>query len=478
MSKEGLLSKSVNGVMWTSIDILVNKVGLFLASLYIARLLGPEVYGLIGMISIFINIGNSLVDSGMSMSLIRSPEINKVDMSSVFLGSLLISLFVYAAFYFAAPFIADFYSQPVLTNVVRIYCLIFIVSAFRSVQSALLSRELKFKKNTMIALPAIIIAITCGIVLAHKGAGVWSIVAMYLVQQFILALLLWSLSSWRLKLIFSKEAFKKHFSFGYKVTMTGMLNNICNNVNNVLIGRFYPLRLSGYYERAFSLNQIPAGVFTAMVSKVATPALAKIQHDKMKVVNAFRSLVKYVFLVMTFIMLLMIVFADELIFILLGNQWVNIVPYLQLISLAMVFLPVHILNANLLFVFGKSNLALRAEIIKKIFQVMFALILFKFGVFWLVSSLIFGSVVELFVNAYFVNKVVPFGVKAQLSAIRNPLLLFLSLLTISYFIKISSGGGDIWISIVLLLGILVSYALFIFIYERKNLQVFRAMMKK
>lgn len=477
MAKEGLLNKSISGVTWTFIDIMVNKVGVFIATLFIARMLGPEVFGLIGMIAVFVTIGNGLVDSGMSMSLIRSPEINEVDTSTVFIGSLFISFIIYGIFYLAAPFIADFYSQPILIDVIRVYCLIFIISAFRVVQSALLSRNLEFKKNTLITLPAIVISIACGFIMAYKGAGVWSIVTMYLVQQFVIALLLWVFSSWRLKLIFSKKSFKEHFNFGYKVTMTGLLNNICNNVNNILIGRFFPLRESGYYERAFSLNQTPAGVFTAMISKVATPALAKIQHNKEQVVNTFRSIIKYVFLIMTFVMLLMIVFAKEIVMILLGAEWLNIVPYLQLISLGVVFLPIHILNANLLFVFGKSNLALRAEIVKKTIQVLFSLVLFNFGIFWLVSSLIFGSIVELFVNAYFVNKVVPFGIKEQFLSIRHPLILFLVLLVVSYFVKAGLGDG-ILPAVCLLLTIVVAYGVFLYVFERHNLRRFKTMLNK
>lgn len=426
----GLTNKSISGVIWTFADVVVNKAGFFLATIYIARILGPDIYGLIGMITIFITIGNSLVDSGMSVSLIRSPKITTLDVSSVFIGSLIVSVAVYLLFFILAPYVSDFYSQPILTDVIRVYCLIFVISAFRVVQSSLIIRDLEFKKNTLLTLPAVILSIIVGILFAKFGFGIWSVVYMYLVQQVILTILLWVYSDWLFKFGFSKEVFKKHFLFGYKLTLSGLLNTACGNLNNVLIGRFYSLQQSGFYERSYSLNLYPVTVFTAIISKVSMPVLSKIQNDSEKVSFIFHFLLKYSFLLMSFLMLIMFIFAEDIIYIMLGNEWINAVPYLKLLVLSSIFVPIHMFNVNVLQVYGRSDYFLRAEMIKKTIQVFLIVLLFRFGIMWLISSMIFLSVVEIFINAYYVRKVIPFSVKDQVKSFFPSLIPFLFFLLV------------------------------------------------
>lgn len=476
-SNSSLLNKSINGIIWTFIDVVLNKVLFFLATLYIARILGPATFGLIGMITVFITIGNSLVDSGMSISLVRSPEISEIDISTVFIGSLIIGIISYAIFFLSAPYISAFYSQPILTNVLRVYCLIFIITAFRCVQSALITRNLDFKKNTLIALPAVLISVLIGVILANNGWGIWSIIYMYLTQQTIIAVLLWLFSGWKIQPIFSKKVFKVHFSFGYKLTLAGLLNTTCNNLNNILIGRFYPAEQSGFYERAYSLNLYPSTVFTAIISKVFMPVLSKIQNNKEQVVNILSILIKYSFLIITFIMSFMILFAKEIIYLILGEEWIGATPYLQIISLASVFLPIHMFNLNILQIYGKSDMFLKAEVIKKVLQVTFIILLFRWKVLGLSSSLIFLSISELFVNSYFVNKQIHFSIIQQFKHFREPLILFILILVLSFFFQAFTEKGIFQYSIIVLT-IIVFYSIYVFLFNKKDIYRIKIILNK
>lgn len=465
-----LIKKSLSGVLWTFLDVCINKIGFFLTTLYLARILGPEVYGLIGMITIFITIGNSLVDSGMSVSLIRMPQISKLDISSVFFGNLFVSIVVYLVLFFLSPSISSFYNQDILLNVIRVYCLVFIISAFRVVQTAIIIRNLDFKKNTLLTIPAVLISIFIGVFLAKEGYGIWSVVFMYISQQSILTFLLWYFTKERIDIVFSFNVLKKHFSFGYKLTISGLLNTACNNFNNILIGKYYPLQLSGYYERAYSLNQYPVSVFTAIISKVSLPILSKIQSNRSKVISILHYLIKYSFFVMSLLMLFMIVFAKEIVMILLGKDWIDTAPYLQVISIACVFMPIHTFNVNIMQIYGRSDLFLKSELIKKIFQITCIVMLFKFGIFWMISSLVFTSIFELFINAYFVKKIISFGFKKQFFIIIKPLLLFLLVLSCSFYVKNSKlivSSLSLKCVLIMFLAVLL-YLLYFIVFNNKD----------
>lgn len=468
MSNLNFFGSSVNGVFWTFIDVIFNKLSFFIALIFIARILGPEVYGIIGMVTIFITIGNSLVDGGMSISLIRSPEINRYDISNVFICNLLLSIIVYIVFYISAPYISNFYNQEIIIQVIRVYCLIFIITAFRAIHSALLIRRLEFRKSMLISIPSSLIGILVGVFLAMNEYGIWSIVFMYLTQQFVLTVCLWFISKDRIVVLFNWDYLSKHFKFGYKLTLSGLLNTACNNLNNVIIGRMYPLSFSGFYERAYSLNQYPSTVLTAIISKVTLPIISRIQEDVIAVRSILKKIIRYTFFIMSFIMLNIIVFANDIVFFILGKDWLPSVPYLQLLSLGSLFLPIHMFNINILQAYGRSDLFLKAEFIKKIFQVISILFLMKLGVFWLVSSLVFLSIFELFINAHYVNIILKKNTMIeQLSVYYKELIFFIVILGLSFFSEIYI-DNHIEIKIGIFLLILIAYLLYSLIYFKKE----------
>ncbi len=196
----------------------------FVAMLFLARWLGPIDFGLMGMIAVFIGIGTSLVDSGMSSSIIRTKNADDSDFSTVFYMNMAMSLLVYALMFYTAPYISSFYGQAVLIDIIRIYCLVFIISAFSAVQLAILNKEMRFKRIMLLNAPSIIIGVSVGLFLGYNNYGVWSIVSMYMTTQIILSLLLWITGSWKPSLNFSKEKLKYHYNFGYKIMLSGLLD--------------------------------------------------------------------------------------------------------------------------------------------------------------------------------------------------------------------------------------------------------------
>ena len=408
-----LKKQTFSGLIWTFADTFLVRGASFIATLLLARLLGPSEFGLIGMISVFIAIGISLVDSGLSSSLIRTKDADDKDYSTVFYLNLAMSLLVYVILFFTAPYIARFYGQELLIDIIRVYCLGFLITAFTAVQIALLNKEMKFQKLMHYNIPGTITGMAVGLILGYNGYGVWSIVWMYLSNQIVQSIIVWSFSSWKPSGTFSKEKLIYHYSFGYKLLLSGLLDTIFKNIYNVLIGKFFSLKSLGYYERANALNEYPVMTITGIISKVSYPLLARIQEEKERLATVYRQLLLFTFFIITPLMLGSSAIAEPLFLLVLGEQWLPAVPFFKIICLAAIFFPIHSLNINVLKIYGRTDLFLKLEVIKKFTTSISILIAFQFGILALVWSMVFNSVLSLLINTYYSREMINYKMGRQ-----------------------------------------------------------------
>lgn len=429
-----LRKQTFSGLAWTLTDTILLKGGAFVAQLVLARLLGPSEFGLIGMIAIFIAVGTSLVDSGLSSSLVRTKNVSSIDYNTVFFTNLGISCFIYLLIFFLAPIIANFYSQPILIAVIRVYCLSFVISAFSTIQMTIYIKEMKFRRLTLINIPGTIFGIGTGILLGYNGYGVWSIVFMYLVTQLSLSILLWIGSDWKPSLIFSKDKLKFHFLFGYKLMLSGLLNTTFDNIYNILIGKFYNIKTLGYYERAYLFNQYPVTMLTNVIGKVTYPMFASIQDEKEKIAAVYRRILQLTFFLTAPLMFCAAALAKPLFTLVLGTQWLPAVPFFQILCFSSMLYPIHAFNLNILKVFGRSDLFLKLEIIKKIVIVLAVMVSFRFGIFPLVWSAVVSSFIALLINTHYSSPMINYSVKAQLLDMLPSFLLAGSVGLMIYFI--------------------------------------------
>jgi O-antigen/teichoic acid export membrane protein len=406
----------------------------FIAGIILARILGPEEFGLIGMISVFIAIGNALVDSGLSTSIIRTKDADNSDYSTVFYLNIALSILVYVALFFLAPYVSQFYNQGILTLIIRIYCLSFIISALSSVQLVILNKEMQFRKMLLLNIPGTLIGIVIGIVMGYYGYGVWSIVWMYLGTQLIQSILLWVFSSWKPSFNFSKEKMKFHYGFGYKLMLSGLIDTVFKNIYNVLIGRYYPVQSLGYYERARAFNDYPVTAITGIISRVSYPLLAQLQNQKEQISRAYKQLLQLSFFILAPLMLGTAAIAKPLFLLVLGEQWLEAVPFFQILCLSGMFFPVHAFNINVLKVFGRSDLFLRLEIIKKTVMVISLLVAFQFGLIVLIWSNVFTSIVALWINMYYSSNLINYSAKRQLGDMLPTLVKAMFMAAIMYIL--------------------------------------------
>ena len=409
-----LTKKLFSGMIWTSIDMFLVKGIAFVATLYLARLLGPDVFGLLGMMSVFIAIGTSLVESGLSESIIRTTNPNKVDFSTVFYFNIFSSIVVYFCIYILAAPIAEFYGQEILTELIRVYCIVFLINGLSSVQLAILVKNMSFRKITRYNLPATLCGAAVGVFLAHKNCGAWSLVWMQIVNKFILSCLLWFHSEWKLTFDFSLTKLKYHYNYGYKLLLSGLLNKVFLNVYHVIIGKNYSIQTIGYYERSSSFNAFSSDALTGIIKKVTFPLISSVKDDKVRTAKIYKKLLTSTFFVSVPIMMGLAAIAKPLFLLVLGVEWLPAVIFFQILCLASAFYPTHSLNLNVLKIYGRTDVFLKLEIYKKILVTVCILFALPFGVFGLVWSSVVASLLSLLINASYSGELINYNSKSQI----------------------------------------------------------------
>lgn len=408
-----LRKTAVSSILWSLWQQVSLKIVSFCITIYISRLLDPAQFGLIAMLSIFVAIGNSLMDSGLTSSLIRTNHATDRELSTVFYFNLIGSVVLYFGFFFAAPLIARFYHQPILVPLARVYGLIFISNAFFGIQSALLVKEMKFKRQTNIQIPASIVGGIVGIWMAREGFGVWSIAAMYLSNSFSSTALHWICSTWRPLLVFDKESFKKHFNFGYKITASGLIDTAYQNLYLIIIGKFFSAGQLGLYSRADSISQLPISNISAAINKATYPLLAKVSDDVVQLKLIYKKLMQQVMFWNAPALVLLALIAAPLFHLLLTDKWIGAVPYFRLLCISGVMYPLHSYNLNVLKVTGETALYLKIETIKKVISIVGICISINWGIYGLLYFQLFFNFIGYYINSFYTGRLIAYPVKEQ-----------------------------------------------------------------
>lgn len=474
---DSLKSKTVKGVVWSSIERFSTQGVQFLIMIIMARLLTPKDYGLIGMLAIFLAVAQSLIDSGFSQALIRKQDRTDVDNSTVFYFNIVVSSALYLILFIAAPFVADFYNQPELTSVMRVVCLGVILNSLAVVQRALLTVRIDFKTQAKASLSAAVISGCIGIVLAYCGFGVWSLVVQQLLNLSVNTLLLWIFSKWRPIAVFSWKSFHELFAFGSKMLASGLLDTLYRNIYPIVIGKLFSASSLGHYTRAHQFSEFPSSNVTGIIQRVTYPILCGIQDETERLAIVYRKFLKLSAFIIFPLMIGLSAVARPFIDIALGTQWGFCGQLLQIICFAMMWYPIHAINLNLLQVKGRSDLFLRLEIIKKILGITVLCITAPFGLVVMCYGQIFNSIVALVINTYYTGKLINVGfirqMKDLLPTILLSLTMFGAILLVNGFIEVNMHRLVIGV----LVGIIV-YASGSYIFKFKELQTLFSLIRR
>lgn len=445
-----LRNKILSGVFWTFSQQISVKLVSFGIQIVLARMLLPEAFGLIAMLQIFISVGNSLMDSGMTSSLIRTSDPNEGDYSTVFFINLFSSIFLYGILFISAPFIATFYRMPLLTLIVRIYGLSFIINALVAVQTARLTKNMNFKLQMFIEIPSVILSGLVGVILAYQGYGVWSLVWMNLIYSFIFMLQHWFRTDWRPHLIIDFNKLKNHLNFGYKLTLIGIGNAIYDNIYSVIIGKFFSATQLGFYNRATSFQYLPAKNIGAAMQKVTYSAFSSIQHDDEKLKSLYKKIMQQALFWITPLMVTLCIIAEPLFRLVLTEKWLPAVPYFQLLTVAGILYPINQYNLNIIWVKGRSNILLKLNICEKIILTAALIITVPLGITAMVIAKSLYSIIALFINSHYSGKFINYPLREQINDMLPVLILSSIVGIICYYINQHLVGYQDWTRIAII----------------------------
>lgn len=417
-----LRKRATSGLVWTFAQQFGNQLIGFFVTVILARILLPAEFGLIGMIAVFVAIGNTLLDAGLTQSLIRNREVDQEDYSTVFYFNIIASVIFYGVIFFSAPLISDFYEQPILTDIIRIYSITFVISAFGAVQLAKLTKEMDFKTQTLIAIPSTVIGGFFGVYLAYKGYGVWSLVWSNIITIAGSTIQLWLYSKWKPARTFNITKFKYHFNFGYKLTISGILNTIFNNIFLVIIGKFFSPAQVGFYTRAETMKQLPVTNISNALNKITYPLFTEIQDDNARLKKVYKVLMESILFSISPVLIFTAVLAEPIFRFIFTEKWLPAVPYFQILCFTGILYPVHAYNLNVLKVKGRSDLFLKLTMIKKILTLGVILFTIQFGIYGLLYAQVFLSVFGFIINAHYTNKFIGYSALDQVKDI-SPIVL-------------------------------------------------------
>lgn len=411
---ENIKQKAASGMVWTSIQKFAGMGISFISGIILARLLMPEDYGCIGMLSIFMLIAGAFVDGGFASALIQKKRPTQEDYSTIFFFNLGMSLVMYAILFFSAPAIAHFYKMPLLCSVLRVQGLVLIINAFSIIQNNQLRKQLRFKKLSIVTLSASLTSLVVTIYMAYNGFGVWALVTMNLLTAFIPAVVYWFTNNWYPSLVFSKKSFKELFNFGFFMFLSNLINVFCNNIQGLLIGRLYNSATMGYYSKAKSTEEMASTSISDILGRVTYPVFAEYQNDRKMLVSVIKRMTLVVAYITSPMMFLLMLLAKPIFLLLYSERWLDSVPYFQILCFAGIATCLQVFNYNAIAAIGKSRITFLWTLIKRVVGICFIVFgLAIWGLKGLLLGMVFSSWFIFFVNAFLCDKYVGYKFKDQ-----------------------------------------------------------------
>ena len=414
---QGTKRDVIGNFIWRFAERCGAQLVTFVVSIVLARILLPEDYGKVALITVFTNIMQVFVDSGLGTALIQKKDADDLDFSSVFYFNFAICLILYLVMFIAAPFIAAFYKDTSLTPLVRVISLTIVISGIKGIQQSYVSRNMLFKCFFFSTLGGTIFSAFLGIGLAYAGFGVWAIVAQQLSNTTIDTLILWLTVKWRPKKMFSWERLKTLLSFGWKMLVSAVLDTLYNNLRSLVIGRLYSSKDLAYYDQGQKFPNVIVTNINTSIDSVLLPTMANAQDDYNRVKAMTRRAIKTSTYIMAPLMMGLAFCAEPIVRLLLTEKWLSCVPFLRIFCISYMFYPIHTANLNAIKAMGRSDMFLKLEIVKKIMGMVLLLSTMWFGVMAMAYSLLVSSVLSQIINSWPNRELLKYGYLEQLKDI-------------------------------------------------------------
>lgn len=417
-----LKQQTKKGLYWSALGNFANQGMRFAFGIILARLLSPDAYGVIGMLSIFMCIVSTFIDCGFSQALISKQNRTQADFSTEFWFNIGVGIAGYFILFLSSPWIADFYNMPILSPILKVIGLGIVINSLCVVQSAQFAIQLDFKTPAKISVFTQMVSGIVGIALAYCGWGVWALVFQQVGSSLFNAILLWRLAGWRPTMEFSKDSFRYLWGYGSKILASSLIQQVYDNIYPLVIGKFFNARTLGLYSRAQGFAILPSSNISGILGGVTFPILCKINDDNERLIRIYRQMIKMSAFIVFPLMLGMLAVADPLVKVLLNEQWYECILILQLLCCALIWQPISSIHLSILKVMGRTDIILKLEIIKRIAGIISILCSVPFGI----VSMCIGYILLYFfcfiLNTVYIGKITDVSFKSYTQDILPPLV--------------------------------------------------------
>lgn len=452
-------SRVLSNFIWRLLERFGAQGVTFIVSLVLARILGPEVYGTVAIVLVFIAIFDVFVDSGLGNALIQKKDADDVDFSSVFYFNIAACIVLYLIVFLLAPVFALLYQNDLFIPVLRVMGLELVISGFKNIQFAYVSRHMEFKKFFFATLTGTIVAAPVGIVMALKGYGVWAIVAQNLTNITIDTIILWISVKWRPKKAFSWERLKSLLNYGWKLLASSLLETIYQKLRQLIIGRRYSTTDLAYYNKGETFPSTAVNNINSAMNSVLFPVMSENQDSPESIKAITKKSIKVGSYVLMPMMAGLAACAEPLVKLLLGTAWLPCVPYLQVFCFVYAFYPFHVSNLNAIKAVGRSDIYLKQEITKKIVGILAIVITMRISVFAIALGLVFTDLIDQIINSFPNGKLINYAYKEQLEDLAGPFFLSIMMGGIVYLVSFVPVSSFLQLIIQIPLGIILYVAL-------------------
>ena len=464
-----MVHKSLLGIFWSFVDRISGQLISFVIGIVLARLLTPNYYGLIGILTIFINLSNVFIESGFSNALIRKLDRSDYDLATAFYFNIAIGLIAYFILFIISPYISGYFNSHILCDLLRIVGLSVLFNSLCIVQNAIITADLNTKLLTKINIFSQLPMGGVAIVLAYNNFGVYSLAIQFVGGSLLRTILYWWYAKWFPTVGFKKKSFDYLWGFGSKLVAANLIGTVFNEIYSVVIGKCVGKQELGYYAKARSLSVQPDTICTGIIQKVTVPIFSFIQNDKFQLLTEYRKYTRMILCLMSPLSIFLIVCGKPLILVLWGEQWEGAVMLFQLLVFAGLWSPISTLNLTLLQVLNRTGFMLRLEFFKKFFSILIIAISIPGGIVGIVVGQIFIAIIADVINMRASKLLINYEYSSQIKDILFYLLPALGIGGITMYITLYIETA--WISIVLSCGIIYSLYL-LYLYLMRDIAYF------
>lgn len=411
---KGTIMKSL---IWKFSERISVQIIQLIIQIVLARILLPKDFGLIVLVLVFINIANTLIQNGFNKALIQKKNTDDLDYSTVFFINLFTATFVYAMLIIISPNLASFFNNPLLEEVLKILSITIFFGAISSIQIAILTKRMKFRKQFISSLLSVVVSGFIGIWMAINNFGVWALVYQQLISQIVNVIVLFFIVKWRPQFIFSIQRAKILFAYGWKMLVSSLIDVVYINSRSLVIGKIYMPEMLAYYNRGEQLPSLIVSNINGSIQSVIFPALSAYQDDKEKVKSIVRKAVTLSSFVVFPMMAGLAASAESVVELLLTDKWLDAVPFVQIACLYFIFWPLHTANLQAISALGRSDIFLKLEIIKKAIGVSILFVTIPLGIYAIMFGTVIGSIIALFINAAPNRKLLNYSYQEQIKDI-------------------------------------------------------------